>query len=164
MFDAIENNLRVGMEWVRSLNDEQYCDTSVEPYHSSIGGHIRHVLDIFDCIFSGLDAGHVNLAARNRNVSVETDRQIALEYFEEVLRQLQALRSVDLNQLVEVCDDLGCGEVTCNYTLAAALVQAHSHAIHHFASLGYIISSLGLELPNADFGYNPTTPEESRVN
>jgi len=38
------------------------------------------------------------------------------------------------------------------------LIQAHSHAIHHFASIGYIICKLGIELPDTDFGYNPSTP------
>ena len=53
--------------------------------------------------------------------------------------------------------------VTVNYTLASALIQAHSHAIHHFASIGYIISQLGIELPDADFGYNPTTPKNQSL-
>ncbi|VAV93139.1 hypothetical protein MNBD_ALPHA06-1188 [hydrothermal vent metagenome] len=164
MFTAIKNNLTVGVELVSSLSDTQYRDTSVEPYHSSIGSHIRHVLDIFDCIFSGLQSGQINLAARSRNLDVEQDRQIALAYFAETFRQLDALQTADMNQIVQVSDDLGTGEITCNYTLGAALVQAHSHAIHHFASLGYIVSKLGLALPNSDFGYNPTTPQERRVN
>jgi hypothetical protein len=62
---------------------------------------------------------------------------------------------------VKVRDDLGLGMVTANYTLAAALIQAHSHAIHHFASIGYIISQLGISLPDGDFGYNPTTPKKN---
>lgn len=164
MFTAIENNLKVGIDLVASLTDEQYRDTSAEPYHSSIGGHVRHILDIFDCIFCGLDSKKVNLAARKRNLQVEQDRAAGIAYFELILRQLDAIRDADLDQLVEVSDDLGTGVVKCNYTLGAALAQAHSHAVHHFASVGYVISQLGLQLPNSDFGYNPTTPQENRVN
>ncbi len=164
MFKAIEKNLIVGMDLVRSLSDAQYQDNSVPPYHSSIGGHIRHILDIFDCIFCGIDTGLVDLAARSRDLTVEQDRDVALAYFERTLHQLRAIQNLDMNQLIDVADDLGNGEVVCKYTLAAALVQAHSHAMHHFASLGYIISKLGLELPNTEFGYNPTTPDVSRMN
>ena len=57
-------------------------------------------------------------------------------------------------------DDLGTGRVTAKYTIGSALIQAHSHAIHHFASVGFIINQLGIELPDADFGYNPTTPKQ----
>ena len=158
MINAIEGNLKVGMQLLRAITPAQYCDTSVKPYHSSIGGHIRHILDIFDCIFCGLERGHVDLTARTRDLSVETDIQAGLAYFEKTLFGLRALQGQDMDQLVDVCDDLGLGMVTAKYTLAAALIQAHSHAIHHFASLGYIISELGIDLPHVDFGFNPTTP------
>ena len=65
--------------------------------------------------------------------------------------------------IVAVSDDLGSGVVTTNYTLGGALAQAHSHAIHHFASIGFIIHQLGIDLPDADFGYNPTTPKKVLV-
>jgi len=54
--------------------------------------------------------------------------------------------------------------ITANYTMAAILIQAHSHAIHHFASVGYVISQLGISLPDEDFGFNPTTPRNKTVN
>jgi hypothetical protein len=48
--------------------------------------------------------------------------------------------------------------------LSSALIQTHRHAIHHFASIGYIINQLGIELPDNDFGYNPTTPRNQELN
>lgn len=56
---------------------------------------------------------------------------------------------------------MGLGLITANYTLAGILIQAHSHAIHYYASVGYIISQLGIELPDDDFGFNPITPRLS---
>ena len=64
-----------------------------------------------------------------------------------------------LQQKIEVKDDLGLGLESATYTLGAILMQAHSHVIHHFASVGYIIYHLGIELPDASFGFNPTTPK-----
>ncbi|MCF6347221.1 MAG: DinB family protein [Flavobacteriaceae bacterium] len=163
MIEAIEYNLKRGIRLLNTITDIQYSDTSIEPYHSSIGGHMRHILDVFDCIFCGLESKKVDLAARKRNELAEQKTAYGLAYFEETLEQLNALKGVDLNQMVEVSDDLGLGTVTTNYTLASALIQAHSHAIHHFASIGYIISKLGIELPDADFGYNPTTPRLTQI-
>ncbi len=119
---------------------------------------MRHILDIFDCIFEGLESGHVDLTARKRNQLVERSPKVGIAYFEQILEKLEALKGADLDQIVEVSDDLGLGMVKVKYTLAAALIQAHSHAIHHFASLGYIITELGIDLPDNDFGFNPTTP------
>ena len=164
MFDAIENNLKLGGDLVRFISDEQFCDTTVPPYHSSIGSHMRHILDIFDCIFSGLEEGKVDLTARQRCLDVECCRDTCLGYLYRTIAKLNELRTIDIDQIIDVTDDLGTGRVTCKYTLGAALVQAHSHAIHHFAALGYVNSSLGINLPVPEFGYNPTTPRTPAVN
>lgn len=163
MIDAIEHNLKRGVRLLQSINDDQYSDVSVEPYHSSIGGHMRHILDVFDCIFCGLESKKINLTARKRNELIEQKTAFGLNYFEQIIVQLRKIESINHNQLVEVSDNLGLGMVTTQYTLASILIQAHSHAIHHFASIGYIISKLGIELPDEDFGYNPTTPRNNTI-
>jgi len=119
---------------------------------------MRHILDVFDCVFDGLPTNEINLINRKRNLLSETYTKNGIEYFEETLVNLKKLESEDFNKIVKVTDDLGLGVITANYTLSAILVQAHSHAIHHFASIGYIISQLGVHLPDDDFGFNPTTP------
>jgi len=164
MINAIVHNLNRGVKLLNSIDDNQYSDMTIAPYYSSIGGHMRHILDIFDCIFDGLEVGEVNLAARKRNELAEQKTAFALDYFNRVMEKLETLKNVDLNQIVPVNDDLGLGVITQNYTLGSALIQAHSHAIHHFASLGYLISQLGIELPDNDFGYNPTTPRTEEMN
>ena len=158
MIDAIEQNLNRGVRLLNSISDTQYSDTTVQPYHSSIGGHMRHILDVFDCIFSGLEHKHIDLTARKRNQLAEEKTAFGLAYFEDTIEKINSLKTIDLNQKIAVTDDLGLGMITANYTLASILIQAHSHAIHHFASIGYIICNLGIELPDADFGYNPSTP------
>ncbi len=163
MIEPIEHNLNRGVKLLNSISDTQYSDTTVEPYHSSIGTHMRHILDVFDCIFSGLEDNHINLTARKRNQLAEQKTAFGLAYFDDTLEKLESIKTIDLNQKVEVTDDLGLGLVTATYTLASVLIQAHSHAIHHFASIGYIICKLGIELPDADFGYNPSTPRGEKL-
>lgn len=159
MINAIEKNLERGIKLLNSISNQQYSDTSIAPYYSSIGGHMRHILDVFDCLFEGLPNGLVDLSARKRNELVEVDVVEGIKYFNTIISKLQQLKSVDLDQLILVSDDLGLGVVNQKYTLGSLLIQAHSHATHHFASLGYIISQLGIEIPDEDFGYNPTTPK-----
>lgn len=159
MISAIIQNLNRGVNLLNSIDDDQYSNNSTAPYHSSIGVHMRHILDVFDCIFRGLETGEVDLSDRKRNELAETRVNFGIHYFEEIIKKLQDFQGQDLDRMIAVKDDLGLGMVTANYTLAAALIQAHSHAIHHFASIGYIISQLGISLPDGDFGYNPTTPK-----
>lgn len=159
MIEAIDKNLQRGVKLLKSITDSEYSDKSIAPYYSSIGTHMRHVLDVFSCIFNGLDVNNIDFSDRKRNVRAEEEIEEGLKYFEEVLSNLHHLNLKDLQKLINVTDDLGLGSVTVQYTLGAALVQAHSHAIHHFASVGYIIYQLGIQLPDEDFGYNPTTPK-----
>ena len=163
MIAAIKNNLQRGVQLLNAINESQYIEKSVAPYYSSIGIHMRHILDVFDCIFTGLESRKVDLAARKRNELVESKIDMGLDYFDEIFAKLENVRNENLDVLIEVKDDLGLGVITVNYTLASALIQAHSHAIHHFASIGYIISQLGIELPDDDFGYNPTTPRNKET-
>ncbi|MCF6181003.1 DinB family protein [Lutibacter sp.] len=164
MIKAIEKNLDKGIKLLTQITDEQYSNTSIAPYYSSIGSHIRHILDIFDCVFEGLPTENINLINRSRNSIIELHTSKGINYFEEIKQKLQNLDKDDFDKIIKVTDDLGLGKETVNYTLAAILIQAHSHAIHHFASVGYIISQLGIKLPDDDFGFNPTTPKHHNLN
>ena len=163
MIPAIIQNLNRGINLLTAITDEEYSNNSTAPYYSSIGIHMRHILDVFSCIFDGLETKNIDLTARRRNELAETRVSVGLAYFDEVIRKLQDVDEKMLDSLFEVKDDLGLGMVTANYTLAAALIQAHSHAILHFASIGYIISQMDIKLPDADFGYNPTTPRQNMM-
>ena len=164
MISAILQNLNRGVSLLNSIDDKQYSDDSTAPYHSSIGVHMRHILDVFDCVLKGFESGMIDLSDRQRNEIAERHVNAGIDYFAEIMSRLSDLEDADLDQVVRVKDDLGLGMVTANYTLAAALIQAHSHAIHHFASIGYIIAQLGIRLPDGDFGYNPTTPKKDLQN
>ena len=163
MLEAIEKNLYRGVQLLNCISDAEYSNTTIAPYYSSIGGHMRHILDVFDCLFEGLKSNDVNLINRKRNELAENYTKNGIQYFEIIVSKLQTLKTEDFNKIINVTDDLGLGIVTANYTLSAILIQAHSHAIHHFASVGYIISQLGIQLPDDDFGFNPTTPRDKII-
>ena len=159
MIDAIEFNLQRGIKLLQNLSESEYINESIPPYNSSIGCHIRHILDVFSCIFNGFDGKKVDLTSRERNQLVEQNIEFGISYFEEIIFKLRIFSKEDLQSEITLIDDLGFGKMEAKTTLAAVLIQAHSHAIHHFASIGYSICQLGIDLLDADFGYNPTTPK-----
>ena len=159
MIEAIEKTLLKGVKLLNTISNEQYSDGSVAPYYSSIGCHMRHILDMFSCIFEGLPSQTINLHKRNRDEMCEVQTDLGNEYFYKIIHQIKNLNPSDLNKTVAVSDNMGLGVETVNYSLGAILMQANSHAIHHYASVGYIIYQLGIELPDVDFGFNPTTPK-----
>ncbi len=140
------------------LSNEELRNISVPPYYSCIGSHIRHVLDFYDCILSGIKSAHVDLTNRERDIRLHEDCQYAHTNVIRVIDQLDLLNTEDLKRSLIVLDDLGIGKVEIEYSLGAALAQANSHAIHHYAIINYILDRLDISVEDETFGYNPTTP------
>tara|TARA_R110001606_G_scaffold10981_1_gene47728 strand:+ start:156 stop:650 length:495 start_codon:yes stop_codon:yes gene_type:complete len=164
MIIAIENNLQKGIQLLESISDEAYADTSLGPYNASIGCHVRHVLDVYSCILKGVASKKIDLTTRERNIEVEQQTSLGINYFNSVIDQLKNLHQHnDLSELLEVTDDLGLGNETATYTLGSVLMQAQSHTTHHYASIGYIIYQLKIALPTIDFGFNPSTKKKAKV-
>lgn len=153
------NTLLKSQHILTCLTNAQLSDTSVAPYYSSIGSHIRHILDFYDCILT-LDSDRcIDFTARRRNKEVEHCCNKALAYLNSITNRLKEI-DYSLEEIVMVTDDLGLGKVNMPYTLASALSQANSHTIHHYAIISYILNGLHVFLEDTDFGYNPTTPKK----
>ena len=156
--DTTIPNLKRAERLIQLLDQRSYSNSTIGPYYSSIGGHLRHVLDIFACIIRGVDSRRIDLTDRKRGTNAEMDPEDGLKYLNSVIQELSGLKGIDPSTPVTVIDDLGYGRMEVPSTLGAGLCQAHSHAIHHFACIGYLLHLQGLELPDNRFGYNPTTP------
>ncbi len=140
-----------------NLTNEELSNNSVSPYYSSLGCHIRHILDFYDCILNVNSNKRIDLTARNRNNGVETNCEFAIQYLNVIVDKLNNIDG-KVEEKVYVIDDLGLGKTEIQYTLGAIFAQANSHAIHHYAIINYILDNLGIMLQDDDFGYNPTTP------
>lgn len=142
-----------------NLTDDQLSNATVSPYYSSIGSHLRHILDFYDCVLNNNDKT-VDLTARKRDIEAETICTSAICYLNSITDKLRQLDSTK-NETISVIDDLGCGKMTIEYTFASLLAQANSHAIHHYAIISYILDRIGVQIEDEDFGYNPTSPKKS---
>jgi len=141
------------------LNNELLCNSSIPPYMSSIGSHIRHILDFYDCIINRTSESHVDLTLRKRNVLVETKCTEALKYYKGITDKLNNV-NYNFDEDIYVIDDLGNGKIKIKYTIGALFAQANSHTIHHYAIINYIMNGLEVDFKDASFGYNPTTPNK----
>lgn len=150
---SLENSIKL----LSLLADDELSNSSVSPYYSSIGSHLRHILDFYNCIISGYENNYVDLTDRKRDQRIEISCEYALECTNKIV--LELMGSLDLNKKVIVNDDLGLGNIQIEYSLASLLAQANSHTIHHYAIINYILDRLGVNFEDQDFGFNPTTPK-----
>ncbi|MEQ3655052.1 MAG: DinB family protein [Dokdonia sp.] len=159
---AIHSNLNNAVALIDDISQQTYTDQSVAPYYSSIGSHIRHALDFFDCIICGLQDNKIDLTARKRDERIATDRAYAKKHIEDIQEQLSSFTTVNTDYLLHVTDNLGQGKVSIMYTLESILAHANSHATHHYAIIAYMLAALKVDVAISGFGYNPTTPIPKR--
>ena len=141
------------------LSDAQLANVSVSPYYSSIGSHIRHILDFYSCIFNESEKT-IDLTARNRDLDVEKYCDTAISYLDNIIEKVGRLNAFEMHRDIVVIDDFGMGNTELKYTFVALLAQANSHTIHHYAIINYILDRLNIEVEDDSFGYNPTTPKQ----
>lgn len=159
ILEASYHTLSKSKNLILSLSNAHLCNDNIPPYNSSIGSHVRHILDFYKCVFDGVENGHVDLTNRDRNVDVETDCDCALDHIDKILDSILTFKS-DMTSKIAVTDDLGQGTITIDYTIGALLAQANSHTIHHYAIINYILDRLGIVMDDSDFGLNPTSPKK----
>ncbi|MFC5044620.1 DinB family protein [Aquimarina hainanensis] len=162
IISSINHNLNSAVTLLQTIKSDVYCDTSIGPYYSSIGSHIRHTLDFFYCVINGLDSNNIDLTARKRDERIATDRQVAVNCIYELQQTLCSYVDVNTDYLLHVTDNMGKGKITVDYTLESILAHANSHATHHYAIIGYILHQLNVGIAIEGFGYNPTSPVNKR--
>lgn len=155
---SLQYTLEKSLVLLENISSSIYIDESVGPFYSSIGGHIRHILDFYTSIFNGLDSNLIDLSKRERNSIIETDVNFAKAKIKIVLTELGDYSNYKLESRYNLIDDFGQGRITIPTNLYAILVQANSHTIHHYAIISHLLYAYDIVIPDKTFGYNPTTP------
>lgn len=161
---SLKNTLEKSLVLLENMPIASYTDDSVGPFYSSIGGHMRHILDFYISIFKGLNNYLIDLTDRDRNTAIETDVYFAIAEIKKVLTELENYQEYNLEEKYELIDDLGQGKVSIPTNLYSILVQANSHTIHHYAIISQLLFLFDININDKSFGYNPTTPIKKHQN
>lgn len=137
-----------------------YQEVLAPHFSSSIGAHIRHIVDHFVALKNAGMNGEINYNKRNRHGDVEQFPHSAIVTCESIMAWLKETCSTPLlDQRVLVTMDIDISHTkaaTCESTLERELVFVASHAIHHYALIRIIRNMQGKDLPEF-FGYAPST-------
>src|SRR4051794_23571714 len=76
---AIKNVFVQLSESLEQLRPEQYKQPSEILFNATIGQHVRHIIELFQCLNNGYETGMVNYEKRKRDYRIETDKDLAVE-------------------------------------------------------------------------------------
>lgn len=140
---------------LQQISDESYVAS--KDGASSIGSHMRHILDRFQCFFTGLGEGCVDYDARDRDQSIASNLEAARFAVASVSRRIQEVQGSGDDALMvrESVHHLS-PEVVLESTVSRELMGLVTHTTHHLALIGLIAQDLGYSL-EGNFGKAAST-------
>lgn len=159
------NLLEQGVDVLQRLSDAQYAASQPPVFNSTVGAHIRHLLDHFDCLLEHIEDGRVDYDARGRDRRIETDRGLALERLRKTAARLHTIREDAGNHRLQVKVDGGGQDAAAIWSASSVTRELQflvSHTIHHYALVAAILSHAGCPVKR-DFGVSPSTLRYERL-
>jgi uncharacterized damage-inducible protein DinB len=152
--------LRQALRLLTVLTDENYCNSPAGFSPHRIGGHLRHILEFYECFLDGLSSGHIDYEARKRNPLIENSRTVAMESAAALIDRLQSDELPGVDWIVwvrmEDSDHQKLEDRFLTSSLARELQVLSSHTVHHFALIAMTLTALGIPV-DPDFGVAPST-------
>ena len=147
------------IEFIKGLSDESYKTAPKPLFDSSIGQHLRHILDVYMAIINADDFEKINYDIRRRGLALETVRTEGLIELNVVRHWLVNLDEDSLilpttvHTEVSVCSEQPAQMVS---SIGRELCFASSHLTHHLAIMAAVAKFLGHKV-SAEVGVAPTT-------
>jgi hypothetical protein len=132
------------------LSDEEYMQHSKILFSATIGQHVRHIIELFQCLELGYEPGVVNYEKRKRDYRIESDKSFAAFLLRKIYRNLEkpnkfiSLEAEDYNETIKTV------VIPSNYYREIAYNLEHT--IHHMALIRVGINEVAsINLPE-EFG------------
>lgn len=141
---------------IAEISEETYLQKSTLLNGSTIGGHTRHVIEIFQCLMQGYNTGIINYEHRQRDRVIETNKDYAITLLKDISTKMELPNKKLLLQGFYSSEiDIETSSMQTNFY--RELVYNLEHCIHHMALIRVGIQEFSaLELP-VEFGVAPST-------
>lgn len=96
---------------------------------NSIGMHVRHVLEFYQCLIQGAAMNEIDYDARKRNLLLQSEVPEALNCIEEIGQWLEQCESDQMLKLVYHKNE----DIKIDTSIQRELAYNKEHCIHHMA-------------------------------
>jgi len=167
LWHACAHILAEGCELAESLSSDFFRRTHPDCFDASIGTHLRHCAEHFDCFRRGIESGVIDYDRRRRGTIEESDPRAASRLLEDLATWFRERAAVGIEaSAVRVRVDSGHGANEAISSVERELQFLVSHTVHHFAIIAIMCRKMGVGL-SPEFGVAPSTlryqEEEARV-
>jgi len=140
---------------LNQLTQEEYSQPCKTLFNNTIGQHVRHIIELFQCLEKGYESGVVNYEKRKRDTAIEADKDLAsrllLEIHSGLSKENKALT------LEASYDDHNTEPILFETNYNREIAYNLEHTIHHMALIRVGINEIStIELPE-DFGVASST-------
>ena len=143
------------------LTDNEYTQKSILLNGSSIGGHTRHVIELFQCLINGYENAVVNYEHRKRDVEIETNKKFACNLLTSISSALHMPNKI-LN-LQGFYSETEKDESAVDTNFYRELIYNLEHTIHHMALIRVAINEVSsITLPE-NFGVATATMQYKKL-
>lgn len=153
MIKSIEKNLQELSRTVGPISDHLYRKESKYLFGSSIGQHIRHILEMYEVLLDGYSSGRFSFENRKR-------KQVLEENVMEMISTIERI-SAEINKkdkdLICVLHDHANHEQEVKTTYFRELLYCFEHGIHHQALIKVALKEFEWENIPENFGVAPST-------
>ncbi len=137
-------------ELLQQLSDDEYVQPSRALSEASIGQHVRHIIELFQCLEKGYTSGVVNYDRRKRDIEIENNKETAIFLLKQIYLQLEKPNKELLLETEDQAGDAMLVSIPSNYYRELAYNLEHS--IHHMALIRIGVNDVSLiHLPD-EFG------------
>lgn len=126
---------------LHQLTVEQYVQPCTNLSGNTVGQHVRHIIEMFQCLEEGYHTGELDYEKRKREKKIETEKDFALAILPILLQQIGKVNKEI--QLLVYCDELDSvpEQIATNYFREIAYNLEHT--IHHMALIRVGLRELG---------------------
>ena len=150
---------------LEQLNNEQLSSQLDVLNGSTIGMHVRHILEFFMCLTESQTTFKVNYDLRDRDTSLEVSTDKCIKTLNKILFFLTKTRDdyeLELSANYSLSDESE--KITLKSTFLRELLYNVEHTIHHLAIIKIGIKALNINLvADETFGVAASTIRNKKV-
>jgi hypothetical protein len=140
---------------LEQLTGHQYAQPCQTLSNASIGKHVRHVIELYQCLESGYPDNRVNYENRKRDTLIEKDRDHAVSLIHGIA---ESIGRPDKELVLESSFDEHANDTVCIATnYHREVVYNLEHTIHHMALIRIGITEVAAIRLSENYGVASST-------